>query len=230
VRVARGRPSYAGEVAMQRRAELARSFLLLSPGDVLDIGCGNGVATNEIVHGLWPPSRVWGVDVSSVAEATGGTFAMYDGRELPFPDASMGAVICQETIEHCDDDAALLREIARVMKPGAVLWLTAPNRWWIFETHGCWWPGPWHRVPFLSWLPKRLHDRVARARIYRKRDAVRMVRGAGLVVVASGYVRAALDVMPPGPVKSILLRLVFGGAQTECPLLATSVYVVGRKP
>ena len=47
-------------------------------------------------------------------------------RGLPFPDASFDAVLAFEVIEHVEDDAGLLGEIARVSRPGRVLILSTP--------------------------------------------------------------------------------------------------------
>ena len=50
-----------------------------------------------------------------------------DGVNLPFGDASFEACVCSETVEHVPDDAAVIREIYRVLKPGAVLLFTVPG-------------------------------------------------------------------------------------------------------
>lgn len=50
--------------------------------------------------------------------------------ELPFPDATFNAVVSQHVIEHLElhsELLPLLRDIHRVMKPGAELWLSCPD-------------------------------------------------------------------------------------------------------
>lgn len=49
-----------------------------------------------------------------------------DMTALPFADASLDAVISQDVLEHIDDYAAAVRELARVLRPGAPLVLTVP--------------------------------------------------------------------------------------------------------
>lgn len=54
--------------------------------------------------------------------------------QLPFPANYFHAVILSEVLEHLEDDAAALKEIFRVLKPGGVVVLTVPNAnypfWW----------------------------------------------------------------------------------------------------
>jgi len=49
-----------------------------------------------------------------------------DAAALPLPDASMDGVVCLEVLEHVPDPARVIREIARVLKPGASAWLSMP--------------------------------------------------------------------------------------------------------
>ena len=49
-----------------------------------------------------------------------------DGTRIPFGDGSFEACLCSETIEHVEDDAAVIREIHRVLRPGGILIVTVP--------------------------------------------------------------------------------------------------------
>ena len=48
------------------------------------------------------------------------------GHELPFGDASFDFVGLFDTIEHIPDDASVLREVARILKPTGLVFLSVP--------------------------------------------------------------------------------------------------------
>jgi SAM-dependent methyltransferase len=95
-------------------------------GPVLDLGTGVGSNLSEI------GSRhvAFGVDVSVAPLRAAKTIAPVvacDGARLPFRDATFGAVVCTEVLEHVDDPAAVIGEAARVLAPGGVMYITTPN-------------------------------------------------------------------------------------------------------
>jgi len=100
---------------------------------VLDLGCGRGRHSFEaLARGL----DVVAVDLDELAlkqtasdaaelRTTGvigagpmGGCARADGRWLPFADESADRVIVSEVLEHIGDDAAVMREVFRVLRPG----------------------------------------------------------------------------------------------------------------
>ncbi len=66
---------------------------------------------------------------------------MGDGLRLPFPDGIFDAAVCSEVLEHVPDDAGVVGEIARVLKPGGVAALTVPCA----NYPGLWDPANWSR-------------------------------------------------------------------------------------
>ncbi len=100
---------------------------------VLDIGCGAGYGTRMLADYA---RRAVGVDVipEAVADAAAAfgtpqcTFLPYAGDRLPFEDGTFDAATSCQTIEHVPDDERFVAEAARVLKPGAWLILTTPNR------------------------------------------------------------------------------------------------------
>lgn len=51
-----------------------------------------------------------------------------DLTHMPLPDGSVDAVVCYHVLEHIPDDVAAMRELARILKPGGVLFLQVPWR------------------------------------------------------------------------------------------------------
>lgn len=95
-------------------------------GWVLDAGAGEGRFQQYFAH-----TRYVGVDV-----AIGSTDWDYsnldviaDLMNLPFPFSTFDAVVCTQVLEHVPEPSRVLREIARVLKPGGRLYLSAPQSW-----------------------------------------------------------------------------------------------------
>jgi SAM-dependent methyltransferase len=97
-----------------------RRFLGRGRGRCLDLGCGTGVAIPELARLGW---TVVGVDVSeemlSRARAFGAELRRAPAEALPFDDESFDAVVSIWTHTDVDDFSAILREAARVLRPGA---------------------------------------------------------------------------------------------------------------
>jgi SAM-dependent methyltransferase len=120
----------AGKVA---RAELAARV----PGArVLDVGCGTG-DTCLLVGQRLPHGRVVGVDASAGLlddarrRARGAgldiDFRLGDGADLPFADDAFDVAMVERTLQHVGDPAAVVRELARVTRPGGTVLVTEPD-------------------------------------------------------------------------------------------------------
>jgi len=89
-------------------------------GRCLDVGCGTGVALTALTRLGW---SVVGVDVSEdllrAAGARGMQAELAPGDSLPFADRSLDAAVSIWTHTDVDDFPAVVREIARVLRPCA---------------------------------------------------------------------------------------------------------------
>lgn len=56
-----------------------------------------------------------------------------DAEKLPWERGCFDCVVCSDVIEHLENPAAVFREIARVLKPGGLFFLTYPHATNIFE-------------------------------------------------------------------------------------------------
>jgi ubiquinone/menaquinone biosynthesis C-methylase UbiE len=113
-----------------RRRWLARALDLVPEGaDVLELGCGAGL---PMTAALADGRRVTGVDISATQvemarrNVSNATFLHADMTSLTFPDASFDAVIAFYSLTHVprDEQAPLLRRIARWLRPGGVFLAT----------------------------------------------------------------------------------------------------------
>lgn len=105
---------------------------LIEGDPVLDLGCNSGYGTAQLAQRF---PRVFGVDVSAQAiheaerrySESGAVFGKVDGRTLPFPDRSFGAVVSFQVIEHIPNLTPYLSEVRRVLRPGGRAIFTTPN-------------------------------------------------------------------------------------------------------
>lgn len=100
---------------------------------VLDVGCGAG----NMVHHLQRYGRVIGIDnfLKPLAVARGRGYEVYlaAGEAIPYRDDGFDLVSLLDVLEHCDDDRQVLRECARVLRPGGLLAVTVPAFPWLWS-------------------------------------------------------------------------------------------------
>ena len=94
-----------------------------------------------------------------------------DIRRMPFPDGCFDVVTAMDVVEHIDDDAAAMREIARVLRPGGALLATVPAYKSLWSEHDV-------ALPHY--------------RRYTAHSLRRLIGGAGLSVVKMSYAVSAL--------------------------------------
>jgi len=96
----------------------------LAPGRIVDIGCGIGHS-----YRLLAPRETVGVDLdAAVLEGQLRETVACDMRRLPFADGAFDGAIAVHSIEHVPDPEEALREMSRVLGPGATAVLVTPNR------------------------------------------------------------------------------------------------------
>jgi ubiquinone/menaquinone biosynthesis C-methylase UbiE len=93
-------------------------------GDLLDVGCGMRPYEPRFRNRV----RRWvGVDRPHSAAGTPAADIYADSLTLPIRDAAVDTVLCTQVLEHVPDPALMMREIARVLRAGGRLLLTAPQ-------------------------------------------------------------------------------------------------------
>ena len=132
----------------QKIAAILARRLQLRGKRILDIGAGSGHIAVYFAALVGPEGEVVAVDRNTPLQTDGITFVRVNGETLPFSASDFDIVITNHVIEHVGPRDAQLRhlqEIARVLKPGGLVYLAVPNRWQVMEHH--------FGLPLLSWLP-----------------------------------------------------------------------------
>lgn len=217
-------------------ADLIRQLNVDCGEPVLDIGTSSG--TNLRLLRDLGFSDVTGLDFSEEAirfcsEAGLGQVRRGDITEMPFQNDQFSLVLATDIIEHVDDDAKALREVARVLKPGRTALITVPA-----------FPSLWGFQDDVS-----LHKRR-----YRMRPLIERIQSAGLQPRQSfhfnyllfGPIWSARQVMKVwrhgyrsesevnNPLMNRILTAIFGWdvklAPRFAPPFGVSILVTAQKP
>ena len=81
---------------------------------VLDIGCGNGVVSEELRKNF--QCLIVGTDVLDYRKRNIPFEIMTDKYSLPFKDNEFDVAMFNDSLHHCDDQEVLLKEATRVAK------------------------------------------------------------------------------------------------------------------
>jgi ubiquinone/menaquinone biosynthesis C-methylase UbiE len=142
-----------------------------TPEEVLDIGCGTGrLLRRAALH--WPTVRLIGIDPAEgmIARARlltpSATFHIGRGEELPLPDSSADVAFSTISFHHWENQAAGLREVARVLRPEGCFCLADGA------------------------LPSLVEGIIPHARIHTRREIAALFGGAGLSIRLQRSIRA----------------------------------------
>lgn len=133
------------------REMIARTHTL----NLLDLGCGmGGFAVAAALAGITVTAVDYHADYCAITALRAARYnldipvAVAAGEVLPLPSARFDAVTCWDVLEHVQSPARLLAEIARVLRPGGIVVLTAINRYAFRDPH--------YHLPLINWLPRSL--------------------------------------------------------------------------
>jgi ubiquinone/menaquinone biosynthesis C-methylase UbiE len=190
--------SYNGTYAPEnwRRSFVDRIFHALGLGNgrgpYLDVGVGGSGAT--VIEAARRGIQATGCDLSVAGVLSAdraarsedvharASFVVCAAESLPFADASFGCASAVAVLEHLDDDWLAAAELARVVRPGGLVWITVPLAYRFI------WPPLW---PAYFW-----HDRrIGHKRHYDERRLVELLRRVGLRHVATTYSGHAVKVL-----------------------------------
>ncbi|MFQ6131804.1 MAG: class I SAM-dependent methyltransferase [Armatimonadota bacterium] len=106
-----------------RRAQVGRR------ASVLEVGCGHGLVTEELIRRA--PGAVVCVDrviePAAHVRSLGARLVAADAARLPFPDGTFDLAFCQNVLLWVGDAELAVRELARALQPGGVLVALEPD-------------------------------------------------------------------------------------------------------
>jgi SAM-dependent methyltransferase len=114
-------------VQRQLVRDIRRALKGNGSGTVLDVGCGG----RPYEPWLAPGSAYVGFDTRASPSSVVDAWAL--AAALPVRTAAVDTVLCTQVLEHLPDPAAAIQEMARVLRPGGTLILTAPQAWFLHE-------------------------------------------------------------------------------------------------
>lgn len=100
---------------------------------LLDLGCGSAWLGAHF-------PRYLGVDDHPDAFRDGGGRVARVARgsvaHLPLRDSCVDAVVCKDVLEHVPDPRVVVREVARVLRPGGLVYVSVPDaQRWVWEDY-----------------------------------------------------------------------------------------------
>lgn len=148
-----------------------------------------------------PGHKWYGVELDPVlrekATAKGMNVIVGQAENLPFPDGYFDAVCMLDVLEHLPEEAPVIREVRRVMKPQGLLFVSVPLH-----------PQLWSE-----------HDkRCGHYRRYRKNEAARLVEQYGYSIVGDRFFLSLLL-----PVVFLMRRVFRNSAVKDMPRYISNI-------
>jgi SAM-dependent methyltransferase len=114
-------------------------------GSVLDVGCGQSPYQHLIEK---YSSNYTGIDIvdADKFDYKNSCMLSFNGEDIPFENETFDSLICTEVLEHVFNYQKLADEMYRVLKPGAIAFITVP------------WSARFHYIPydFFRYTPSSL--------------------------------------------------------------------------
>lgn len=160
-----------------------RALDIAANAPYLDVGVGGSGAT--VIEAARSGVSAVGCDLSiegvvqarrfAEAEGVGGaSFVACAAESLPFRDTAFGCASSVAVLEHIDDDGLAARELARVIRPGGLVWITVPHTY--------------RHIPAPLRPVYRRHDRIlGHKRHYDEAELVALMARSGFAHVGTEY-------------------------------------------
>ncbi|WP_322815496.1 class I SAM-dependent methyltransferase [Chloroflexus sp.] len=154
----------------ERLAQVQQVMGLVSDLRILDLGAGmGGFAVAAALAGAQVTACEYNPAYCRIIRLRAARYQLRlpiinaAGEALPLPDAAFDLAVAWDVLEHVQDPIAVLRELARVLRPGGHALITAINRRA--------WIDPHYHMRGINWLPRPVAELVIELRGRTKRGA-----------------------------------------------------------
>ena len=137
---------------------------------ILDLGSGmGGTSVALALEGAFPLAYEYNQAYCEIIRLRAARYTLDlpvlngAGEALPFADNSFDLAICWDVLEHVQNPDLLIAELARVIRPGGRVLITAINRFA--------WRDPHYHMPLLNWLPRSIAEAIIAQRGRGKQQA-----------------------------------------------------------
>lgn len=186
---------------------LLRTALSLVEGRrLIDVGCGEGGLLDAVRSEVGTAWDLTGFEISahrgSRARERGHEVLVSEDGRVPLPDDSMDIVTSTHVVEHVPDDAGYVRELARIARPGGVIYLETP-----LKLRGAWY---FRRNPEGGWVLDPTHLREYRS----EAEVHALVEQAGLTLLSEDITPISYPLVAA---EDVLLRILKRPQRTGRP-------------
>ena len=186
-------------LAMAKRLNLIERHLRGPGGRFLDCGCGCGDYVLALMKRLQLDAHGIELDNDKLNRAWSnvalqGRVVRGDLQAIDCAACTWDYAMLNEVLEHVPDDGRALKEVYRILKPGGIVFIFSPNRWFPFETHGVRLKRSDRRVPhwipFIPYVPLAVGKLWFHywARNYWQGELAALVRSSGFAVIERAFV------------------------------------------
>jgi SAM-dependent methyltransferase len=190
--------STARPLTLDKRLAVLSHHLAGPGGRLLDCGCGIGQYVRPLcqrcgLDAFGVEYEQEAVDAIQSDDFLKNRVSQGDLQHLNYSSDQWDYALLNEVLEHVADDEQVLSEVHRILKPGGLLFVFSPNRWFPFETHGVTLKKVGRRVywlPFVPYLPVKLgeHFYSTYARNYWQGQLNKMLQRVGFTIVERTYI------------------------------------------
>jgi 2-polyprenyl-3-methyl-5-hydroxy-6-metoxy-1,4-benzoquinol methylase len=179
---------------------------LVSGNRFLDVGCGEGSLLDLVTEESQGAREITGFEISAAraerAQARGHRVVVSEDGRVPLADGFADVVASTHVVEHVPDDVAYVKELARLTRPGGVVYLETP-----IKLRGAWY---FRHNPEAGWVLDPTHVREYRS----PAEVHALLQQAGLEFVAESETPISYPLLA---VEQIARRLLGRTQHTDRP-------------